>query len=70
MENFKEIFNNNITDKLGVDESEIFPSAKFTEDLGANSLDMIELVLEPEKEFKITIPDEVAEEIKTVEDAE
>ena len=70
MENFKEKFNSLIVEKLNVEESVIVPEARFVEDLGADSLDMVELVMEFEKEFKISIPDEVAEEISTVADAE
>lgn len=58
-----------ITDKLGVDDSEITPAASFTNDLGADSLDTVELIMEFEKEFNIAIPDEDAEQIATVGDA-
>ncbi len=58
-----------IVDKLGVDENEITPAANFTNDLGADSLDVVELVMEFEKEFNITIPDNDAEKITTVGDA-
>jgi acyl carrier protein len=58
-----------IVDKLGVDESEVKESAEFTKDLGADSLDTVELIMEFEKEFGITIPDDQAETIKTVQDA-
>jgi acyl carrier protein len=58
-----------IIDKLGVEESEITPSASFTNDLGADSLDTVELIMEFEKEFGIEIPDEKAEGIATVGDA-
>ena len=47
-----------IVDKLGVDESEVKPEATFTNDLGADSLDTVELIMELEKEFNITIPDD------------
>ena len=60
---------NIIIDKLGVDASEISPEASFTNDLGADSLDTVELIMEFEKEFDISIPDEQAEEIQTVGDA-
>ncbi len=50
-----------IVDKLGVDESEVKPEATFTNDLGADSLDTVELIMELEKEFNITIPDDQAE---------
>ena len=52
--------------KLGVDESEVTPEASFTNDLGADSLDTVELIMEFEKEFNISIPDEQAETITTV----
>ncbi len=58
-----------ITDKLGVDEKEVVPAANFTNDLGADSLDTVELIMELEKEFNISIPDEEAEKITTVGDA-
>ncbi|MGL4908698.1 MAG: acyl carrier protein [Bacteroidales bacterium] len=58
-----------IVDKLGVDEAEITPSASFTNDLGADSLDTVELIMEFEKEFSISISDEDAEKIGTVGDA-
>jgi acyl carrier protein len=55
-----------IVDKLGVEESEVNPEASFTNDLGADSLDTVELIMEFEKEFNISIPDEQAETITTV----
>ena len=55
-----------IVDKLGVDESEVTNEASFTNDLGADSLDTVELIMEFEKEFDISIPDEQAENIQTV----
>lgn len=55
-----------IVDKLGVDMSEVTPEASFTNDLGADSLDTVELIMEFEKEFEISIPDEQAENIQTV----
>ncbi len=55
-----------IVEKLGVDESEVTPDASFTNDLGADSLDTVELIMEFEKEFDISIPDEKAENIQTV----
>lgn len=58
-----------IEEKLGVDGSEISRDASFTDDLGADSLDTVELIMEFEKEFDITIPDEEAEDIQTVGDA-
>ena len=56
-------------DKLGIEESEITDSASFTNDLGADSLDTVELIMEFEKEFNVSIPDEDAEKIGTVGDA-
>ncbi|MCF2553052.1 acyl carrier protein, partial [Bacteroides caecigallinarum] len=58
-----------IVDKLGVEESEVVPTASFTNDLGADSLDTVELIMEFEKEFGISIPDDQAEKIQTVGDA-
>jgi acyl carrier protein len=58
-----------IVDKLGVEASEVTPEASFTNDLGADSLDTVELIMEFEKEFNIAIPDEQAEKIGTVGDA-
>ena len=58
-----------IVDKLGVDESEVTPNASFTNDLGADSLDTVELIMEFEKEFGMSIPDDQAEKISTVQDA-
>ena len=63
--NVKEI----IVDKLGVDEADVVPEASFTNDLGADSLDTVELIMEFEKAFEITIPDDKAEKISTVGDA-
>ena len=56
-------------EKLGVDESDVNAEASFTDDLGADSLDTVELIMEFEKEFDISIPDEEAEKIATVGDA-
>ena len=58
-----------IVDKLGVEESEVTPAASFTNDLGADSLDTVELIMEFEKGFGISIPDDQAEKIQTVGDA-
>jgi acyl carrier protein len=58
-----------IIDKLGVEESQITPEASFTNDLGADSLDIVELVMGFESAFQISIPDEDAEKIITVGDA-
>lgn len=58
-----------ITDKLGLDKEQVTENASFTTDLGADSLDTVELIMEFEKEFGITIPDDKAEGITTVKDA-
>lgn len=58
-----------IADKLNVDENEVTENAEFTKDLGADSLDTVELIMEFEKEFGITIPDDQAEKISTVQNA-
>lgn len=58
-----------ITDKLGLDKEQVTETASFTTDLGADSLDTVELIMEFEKEFGITIPDDKAEGITTVKDA-
>ena len=58
-----------IVDKLGVEEADVVETASFTNDLGADSLDTVELIMEFEKEFGISIPDEQAEKIATVGDA-
>ena len=58
-----------IADKLNVDENEVTETAEFTKDLGADSLDTVELIMEFEKEFGITIPDDQASKIGTVQDA-
>lgn len=58
-----------IVDKLGVEASEVTDTASFTNDLGADSLDTVELIMEFEKEFNISIPDDQAEKISTVGDA-
>lgn len=58
-----------IVDKLGVEESEVTNEASFTNDLGADSLDTVELIMEFEKEFDISIPDDQAEKIQTVGEA-
>lgn len=55
-----------IVEKLGVDESEVTSDASFTNDLGADSLDTVELIMEFEKEFEVSIPDDQAENIQTV----
>jgi acyl carrier protein len=58
-----------IVDKLGVDENEVTTEASFTNDLGADSLDTVELIMEFEKEFNMGIPDDQAESISTVGEA-
>ena len=58
-----------IIDQLGVDESQITPEASFIDDLGADSLDIVELIMGFETEFDIEIPEEAAEQIRTVDDA-
>ena len=58
-----------IVDKLAVEESEVTPEASFTNDLGADSLDTVELIMDFEKEFGVSIPDDQTEKIKTVGDA-
>ena len=55
-----------IVEKLGVEASEVTPEASFTNDLGADSLDTVELIMEFEKEFNVSIPDDQAENIQTV----
>lgn len=59
-----------IVDQLGVDEGEVVPSASFVEDLNADSLDLVELIMSLEEEFKLQISDEDAEKITTVQEAE
>ncbi len=66
MSNIAERVTKIIVEKLGVEESEVTTSASFTNDLGADSLDTVELIMELEKEFDISIPDEQAEKIQTV----
>ncbi len=66
MSNIAERVSKIIVDKLGVEESEVTPDASFTNDLGADSLDTVELIMEFEKEFDIAIPDDQAENIQTV----
>ena len=69
MENLENKIKEIIVDKLGIEEPEITDSASFTNDLGADSLDTVELIMEFEKEFNVSIPDEEAEKIQTVGDA-
>jgi acyl carrier protein len=58
-----------IVEQLGVDEAQVDPAASFVDDLGADSLDIVELVMKFEEDFELDIPDEDAENIKTVKDA-
>lgn len=60
---------NIVADQLGVSEDEIKPESRFVDDLGADSLDLVELIMAMEEEFEIEIPDEEAEKIVTVKDA-
>jgi acyl carrier protein len=69
MANIAERVSKIIVDKLGVDTGEVVADASFTNDLGADSLDTVELIMEFEKEFDISIPDEEAENIQTVGNA-
>ena len=59
-----------VVDQLGVEESEVVPNASFVEDLNADSLDLVELIMSLEEEFKLQISDEDAEKITTVQEAE
>jgi acyl carrier protein len=65
-----ERLNKIIVDQLGVDESEAVPSASFVDDLNADSLDLVELIMSLEEEFQLQISDEDAEKITTVQEAE
>jgi acyl carrier protein len=67
--NIEQKVKNIIAEQLGVGEGEIKPTSSFIEDLGADSLDIVELVMAMEEEFEVEIPDEEAENIKTVQDA-
>ncbi len=69
MSEIQEKVKNIIVDKLGVDAKEVTPEASFTNDLGADSLDTVELIMEFEKEFDLQIPDDQAEKINTVGEA-
>lgn len=66
MSNIAEKVKEIIVEKLGVEEAEVTPEASFTNDLGADSLDTVELIMEFEKVFDISIPDDQAENIQTV----
>jgi acyl carrier protein len=67
--NIEQKVKNIIAEQLGVGEAEIKTTSSFIEDLGADSLDIVELVMAMEEEFEVEIPDEEAENIKTVQDA-
>lgn len=69
MSKLTEKVTNIIAGKLGVQETEVTPEANFKQDLGADSIDLVELIMEFEREFNLAIPDEKAEEIETVKDA-
>ena len=69
MENFEQRVRKIIAEQLGVEEDDVTPNAKFIEDLGADSLDTVELVMALEEEFETEIPDEEAEKITTVQQA-
>ncbi len=70
VQNIHERLKKIIVDQLGVDESEVVPTASFVEDLNADSLDLVELIMSLEEEFKLQISDEDAEKITTVQEAE
>ena len=70
MATVSERLRNIIVEQLGVEESEVVPAASFTEDLNADSLDLVELIMSLEEEFKLQISDEDAEKITTVGEAE
>ena len=70
MATVSERLRNIIVEQLGVEESEVVPSASFTEDINADSLDLVELIMSLEEEFKLQISDEDAEKITTVGEAE
>ncbi|HVB62975.1 MAG: acyl carrier protein [Ktedonobacteraceae bacterium] len=70
MANISERLKKIVVDQLGVDENEVVPSASFVEDLNADSLDLVELIMSLEEEFKLQISDEDAEKITTVQEAQ
>ncbi len=70
MENFKKTFDNLLINTLGISQEDIKSDTHFTNDLGADSLDLVELTIEFEKAFKITIPDKDVERLQTIGDAE
>ena len=69
MSNVEEQVKKIVVDHLGIDEAKVVPEAKFIDDLGADSLDTVELVMAFEEKFSIEIPDDAAETIQTVKDA-
>ena len=69
MDNVEQRVKKIVAEQLGVDESKIIPSARFSEDLNADSLDLVEMIMSLEEEFSVEIPDEDAEKILTVGDA-
>lgn len=70
MENFKKTFDKLLIDTLGISQEDIKSETHFTNDLGADSLDLVELTIEFEKVFKITIPDKDVEQLQTIGDVE
>ena len=70
MDEFKIRFNKLLVNKFGIHQNQIRPEANFTKDLGADMLDMVELMLEFENEFNIAIPDNEAEKLNTIGQAE
>lgn len=70
MENFKKTFDNLLINTLGISQEDIKPDTYFTNDLGADSLDLVELTIEFEKAFNIVIPDNDVEQLQTIGDAE
>jgi acyl carrier protein len=70
MKNFKQKFDKLLIDILGISQEDIKPETRFTNDLGADSLDLIEFTMALEKEFNITIPDDDVERLQTIGDAE
>ena len=70
MANVSERLKKIVVDQLGVDENEVVPNASFVEDLNADSLDLVELIMSLEEEFKLQISDEDAEKITTVQEAD
>ncbi len=69
MSDIEQRVKNIVVEHLGVDESKVVPESSFIDDLGADSLDTVELVMAFEEEFEIEIPDDAAEKIQTIKDA-